>query len=628
MRFGFKVVIVIYFFLNSIATLSQNCNCEISKDKLLREKFKSACFSGNTKLFEEAVSQIEKDTSVFCKQQALYWRATFSIYSSNIEACKTYLEKEQKLLEKYPCLENEALFYNVQVNYYMHKGMLDSVVNSCLKEQKIYEKLGNKENQATSLFNLSVIFSRMQQNDKRLFYLEKAANLAPEVKDISKRANLLSNIGQGYAELSTFFNQSKLLDLAFVYAVEAIKLTQNIDNTAYIKYNALGVHQLKAFINGDVKESIQINTQRKLLLNPSFHIRDLYNINKLLAERYLDDKKYSLASKFLDSSKIYADKLNEKVSYSWYKTKYEVLKKLGKEKQALENFEKYTQLNDSIQQNDRFNKINDLETKYQSEIKDAKINGLNQQKKIDDLSIINKQSQIKWLLALVILAILIALIVFLYFHQRSLKNKQKILETEQRLNRARINPHFFFNSMASLQKVALEEKSTKTVVYTSRLAKIMRKSLESTYDEMVTIESEIDFLTQYLEVQKLRFPEKFNYEFNVDEHLEINELKLPGMLMQPFVENAIEHGFKDLEYKGKLIINFKEKNEELSIIVTDNGKGFDSIGKKKIHKSRAMQIIKDRLYLFNKQHKSISFYKVEHSTESGFKISVTLPKIY
>ena len=628
MRFGYKIVITIYFFLNSFTSVSQNCDCEISKDKGLREKFKAACFSGNIKLFEEAISLIEKDTSVFCKQQALHWRATFSIYSSNIEACKTYLDKEQKLLEKHPCLENEALFYNVQVNYYMHKGMLDSVVNSCLKEQKIYEKLGNKENQATSLFNLSIIFSKMGQIDKNLFYLEKAAKLAPQVSDISKRANLFSNIGKSYADLSTFYNQKNLLDSAFVYADEAIKLIQNIENTGYIKFNALGVHQLKAFINGDVKESIKVNNHRKSLLNSSFHIRDLYAINKLLAERYLDDKKYSLASKFLDSSKIYADKLNEEVSYSWYKTKYEILKKLGKEKEALENFEKFIQLNDSIQQNDRFNKINDLETKYQSEIKDAKISGLNQQKKIDDLSIINKQSQIKWLVGLVIVAILLALIVFLYFHQRSLKNKQKILETEQRLNRARINPHFFFNSMASLQKVALEEKSTKTAIYTSRLAKIMRKSLESTYDEMVTIENEIDFLTQYLEVQKLRFPEKFIYEFNIDEHLEINELKLPGMLMQPFVENAIEHGFKDLEYQGKLSINFKEKNEELIIIVKDNGKGFNSIDKEKIHKSRAMQIIKDRLYLFNKQHKSISFYKVEHSTKNGFKISVTLPKIY
>jgi LytS/YehU family sensor histidine kinase len=182
--------------------------------------------------------------------------------------------------------------------------------------------------------------------------------------------------------------------------------------------------------------------------------------------------------------------------------------------------------------------------------------------------------------------------------------------------------------MASLQNLAMQEKSTQTTLFISRFAKIMRQSLESTYEEVITVEQEIDFLTQYLEIQKLRYPDKFDYEFCIDDSLEINELKLPGMLIQPFIENAIEHGFKGIDYQGKIDIVFKDQEQQLKVIVEDNGKGQNLAKKEKAHKSRAMQIINDRLYLFNKQYKSQASYQIGNTNKNGFKIIVTLPKLY
>ena len=193
-------------------------------------------------------------------------------------------------------------------------------------------------------------------------------------------------------------------------------------------------------------------------------------------------------------------------------------------------------------------------------------------------------------------SLLTLLTLIFFFRQRSLQNKQNIMLAEQRLNRARINPHFFFNAMASLQNLSLQEKSTQTTLFISRFAKIMRQSLESTYEELVTVESEIDFITNYLEVQKLRFPEKFDFTFDIDHNLEINELKMPGMIIQPFVENAIEHGFNTIDYKGLILISFVDDKEQIKISIEDNGIGNTDQKKVKNHKSRAMQIIKDRLY--------------------------------
>ena len=103
---------------------------------------------------------------------------------------------------------------------------------------------------------------------------------------------------------------------------------------------------------------------------------------------------------------------------------------------------------------------------------------------------------------------LLALVALTFFiRQQSLKSKQTILETEQRLNRARMNPHFFFNALSALQSFALQENDGKALASNlSKFSHIMRETLESTYKEYVTIEQEKDFLNEYLELQKMRFP--------------------------------------------------------------------------------------------------------------------------
>lgn len=123
----------------------------------------------------------------------------------------------------------------------------------------------------------------------------------------------------------------------------------------------------------------------------------------------------------------------------------------------------------------------------------------------------------------------------------------------------------------------------------------MRETLESTYKDYVTIEQETDFLNEYLELQLARFADKFTYSIKADANLEPAETLLPAMILQPFVENSIEHGFKGIGYKGHLSIAFKRVTY-LGIFITDNGRGLaDSPIEKNGHISRAMQMIRDRL---------------------------------
>ena len=145
-----------------------------------------------------------------------------------------------------------------------------------------------------------------------------------------------------------------------------------------------------------------------------------------------------------------------------------------------------------------------------------------------------------------------------------------------------------------------------------------------------THEQEIDFLTQYLEVQKVHYPDAFSYEIVAAGDLETDELQIPPMIIQPFVENSIEHAFAGLQYKGEIKVAFHLLNKELLIEITDNGKGLPSPGQKNSdHISRATQIIRDRVYLLNRKLKTRAGYQITNNeNKPGVLVAIHLPLIY
>lgn len=205
------------------------------------------------------------------------------------------------------------------------------------------------------------------------------------------------------------------------------------------------------------------------------------------------------------------------------------------------------------------------------------------------------------------------------------------MEAEQRLNRARMNPHFFFNALSSLQAFALQGNDGKSMASNlSKFSHIMRETLESTYKEYVTIEQETDFLKEYLELQKMRFPQKFNYEVSVAADLEPDDILIPSMILQPFVENSIEHGFTGIDHPGEVSVIFKKEAGNLFINIVDNGKGLGNAAKENSeHISRASQIIKDRIYLLNIRLKTRAGFSIDNNPDgNGVMVKINLPLLY
>lgn len=158
--------------------------------------------------------------------------------------------------------------------------------------------------------------------------------------------------------------------------------------------------------------------------------------------------------------------------------------------------------------------------------------------------------------------------------QRSLLT-QKLIETEMQALRSQMNPHFLYNCINSIKYYVVKNQPEQASLYLNKFSKLIRKILNNSQYEFITLEEEIQTLELYLEMEKLRFVEKMHFEIQIDPNLEISFLKIPTMLIQPFIENSIWHGLMQKQSTdGLLELSFEEyENEKIRITIKDNGVG-------------------------------------------------------
>ncbi len=182
--------------------------------------------------------------------------------------------------------------------------------------------------------------------------------------------------------------------------------------------------------------------------------------------------------------------------------------------------------------------------------------------------------------------------------------KQKISETEMMALRSQMNPHFIFNCINSIDALIQSNDKYYATVYLNKFAKLLRNILDSNKQNTVPFSKDIDTLKLYIELEELRHENKFKPVFSIDNELLNSDYKVPPLIIQPFVENAILHGLKNKEgNEGILSLEIKKVNDKIQYIITDNGIGRAAAGKIMQNKEShyGMQISYDRIKLFNKE---------------------------
>ena len=172
--------------------------------------------------------------------------------------------------------------------------------------------------------------------------------------------------------------------------------------------------------------------------------------------------------------------------------------------------------------------------------------------------------------------------------------------------RAQMNPHFLYNSLNSIRLFVLQNDSDNADRYLVKFAQLMRLILENSRQEWVTLASELEQLTLYLELEQLRFDHKFDFTINIDPAIAIENVSIPPMIIQPYIENSILHGIAHKKERGHIWVTIKWDNEGLECAVEDNGVGRQKAGELKSktvssHKSMGLKVTQERLQLINER---------------------------
>ncbi len=245
-----------------------------------------------------------------------------------------------------------------------------------------------------------------------------------------------------------------------------------------------------------------------------------------------------------------------------------------------------------------------------------------------------------FILAIVFFVIAIIEIIILLQWKRKSKYEAQMLMFKDKALVRQIDAHFIFNFLNSLQSHLISDQKVDAIKNLGKFSNVLRRFLENSLHTQLVIQKELDALKLYMEIEQFRFKNIFDFEINVDKQINTLQYKMPSFLLQPFVENALNHGvlFLNAEDKrGKICIDFKLLKDAIQIVVEDNGVGrkkAQEMERNREKKSLGNQFIEKRLETLSKIFKkkfSVRFIdKTDEETgePSGTKVIIMIPQIY
>ncbi|MFN8209852.1 MAG: histidine kinase [Bacteroidales bacterium] len=348
---------------------------------------------------------------------------------------------------------------------------------------------------------------------------------------------------------------------------------------------------------------------------------------------YRDLGQLEKAKKYYDKALDYAAKLNDWYTLSWvHNDLHKLYLGTGDTSMAFINFVQFKQYNDSLLSRKNNQGLADARIRYEAD---------NHKKEIDLLSERLRNNRIMNVSISILLVLIVSIALLLITTSRinarrklSEMNRQ-IAEITQANLRQQMNPHFIFNTLNSIQYFMYQHDKLATNNYLTKFSNLIRKVLENSQHTSVPLNDELDALTLYLELESLRFKDKFDFTITVDDDVDPILYKVPTMLIQPFVENSICHGIMPLDRKGHVEIEISLRNDHLLCRIEDNGIGREAARENRLkkgtnHNSLGTQITATRLELVNSLYgtdlKTIyTDLKDESGKGTGTRVEIQIP---
>lgn len=416
-----------------------------------------------------------------------------------------------------------------------------------------YSKLNLLREKASVLANLGVYFGQNQKNqDKALEYLTKAWDILKNIED-KENWVILHSLGQYYRR-----NQQE--GLAAKYFQESLELAQKYKHPFGLSMGYSAIAR-QAEAQGNIAEALR-NLNLALQIEEDQNTQLFRNHNYVYKAKYLfllgeTEEALALTQDLVKTAK------KPRIRVDAYALLSEIYESQKDYKRALEAHKKHEQHKHEFINLESKKHIETTEARFQNKVKET---------------------------------------------EKELLRLQKF-ETEQKAIRAQLNPHFIFNSLNSINKFILSHDIDKASSFLQRFSSLMRKTLEHSELGFISLDEECSFLNEYLLLEQMRFNNAFRYQITIDEEIESDFVRIPTMLIQPYVENCVKHAMVGL-VNGQISIHFKHgDNDSLRCIVEDNGKK-KGVKTNENHHSMSTNLLENRLHVLKE------LYKVDFKVKS------------
>jgi len=529
----------------------------------------------------------------------------------------------------------QSLAFNTKARIYAFFGQVELSVAKNLIALQLAEEVRNTLLLATYCREVGQSQELILNLDDAEYYFRRSLDYSRQINDRRQMALALTNLASVQLDRHQY-------DKAIKNATRSIQLltTLNDLNGLGATHNILGmVYNEQGNYN---QASINFN-QALVYYESTRNKEEIAGVYHNVGTVFKEQQRYQNALIYLNRSIEIREQYGAKNQiYNTYRVIASVYKEINNIPKSLEYMEMYLDYIDSNTTIQAATKIAELSESYRSEQRERLINSqaaaIQRQRQEREMTAARLETtqlrnnfQMYIIVAFLLIIVMAGLIIFYRWNQTKIKQQQREAEMSQTLLRAQMNPHFVFNAMSVIQSYIYDNDTENSSKFLVNFSRLMRLILENSPKEHIPITTEIEILKKYLEMQKLRFQERFEYVIDADEALLADNAQIPPMITQPFIENSIEHGQLHTIEGGFIKIAFTKQGNMLHITIEDNGVGRKASKlktKSSLHKSMAMEITAERIDNLNKKFRTDGFLQVEDfdkELETGTKVLISLP---
>lgn len=515
-----------------------------------------------------------------------------------------------------------ALSNNI-AHVYRKQGNYQKATEYYFRSLQIREQAQDIPGMATSLGSLGLLFMNQNQYDEAIEYFNRCLSLFEELGDKLAAAGTLNNLGLIYAEQGD-------LEKALDTYTQSLKIREEMNSKRDIAESLMNIGNINREL-GEYEKAIDYYEQ-SLSIHLASKDRNgealgLYNIGLAYAKQERFIKAIDFGEKALS---IATEVGNIKIKKDAFKLLYESNKYLNRSRQALDTYEMYILLRDSIYKEENREELIRQQYKYDYE-KEKALLVAEQAKKdaIAEKKLLEKQQKQNIMIILfVVIIIIIAGVSWFIVRDRKAKYKFIVAQSELKALRSQLKPHFVFNVLNSIHTFILNEDKQSASKYLLSFSKVMRSALESMGKDMNSLQEEVDLLYKIVELEGLRLRKNIQLRVHSDE--DWTNYMIPAMILQPIVENAIIHGVQNApDDTDEIAIQIDIDNNILSIKVQNRHHGKFKIkpeDSESQEKRFGFSITRERIVLMNKKYNIKDNLSIQFN-EQFTNVHLTLPLV-